>query len=74
MKTLEESNIIYLRGNNESRNFDISEKCHKYKVLNLMNAFDVDYKLNEVNDLSRAKCLFSDAEFARNAEYELETV
>ena len=39
-----------------------------------MNAFDVDYKLNEVNDLSRAKCLFSDAEFARNAEYELETV
>lgn len=74
MKTFEESNIIYLRGSNESGNFDISEKCHKSKVLDLVNAFDVDYKLDEVNDLSQAKCLFTDAEFARSTEYDLETV
>ena len=50
--TINDPNIIYIRGNHESRNFDRNEIYYKYKVLNFRNAYAVDSNLNEVDNLS----------------------
>lgn len=74
VKTLNDPNIIYLRGNHESRNFDRNEFYYKYKVLNFKNAFAVDHNLDEVDELSKAKYLFTHAEYAPQSENEFSTV
>ena len=72
--TINDPNIIYIRGNHESRNFDRNEIYYKYKVLNFRNAYAVDSNLNEVDNLSEAKYLFTHAEYAPLKQDEFKTV
>lgn len=74
VKTIDDPNIIYLRGNHESRNFDRNEMYYKYKVLKFRNAYAVDSNLDEVNELDKAKYLFTHAEFTPFKENEFKTV
>lgn len=64
--TLDDPNIIYIRGNHESRNFDRVEAFYKYKTLNFVNGFAVNADLDSVDDLNEAKYLFTHAEFSRD--------
>ena len=72
--TIDDPNIIYLRGNHESRNYDRNEYFYKYKVMKLPNAYAVDAELNEVDKLQDAKYLFTHAEFTPNFPGEFESV
>lgn len=74
VSTMNDPNIVYIRGNHESRNFDRSEFYYKYKVLNFCNAYAVDSDLNEVNELNKAKYLFTHAEFSPSSPDEFKTV
>ena len=74
VSTFDNPNIIYIRGNHESRNYDRNEYFYKYKALNFRNAYAVDEDLNEVDQLKDAKYLFTHAEFVCNTPNEFETV
>lgn len=66
MATIDDPNIIYIRGNHESRNFDRVDSFYKYKVVNFVNGYAVNSELESVDELSEAKYLFTHAEFARD--------
>ena len=74
VSTLDDPNIIYIRGNHEAKNYDRNGYYYKYKVLNFKNAFAVDADFNEINELKDAKYLFTHAEFVCKTPNEFETV
>ncbi|OHS96324.1 hypothetical protein TRFO_09950 [Tritrichomonas foetus] len=63
VSTMNDPNIIYIRGNHEGRNYDRNEYFYKYKVLDYKNAFAVDENLDPVNEWDKVKYLFTHAEF-----------